>query len=67
MVLDQVWVHVADFECRIERSVYSCSGANENEAATSNSSDIVVRHGCAGDTLRELVAILRAIFKGKTA
>jgi hypothetical protein len=66
MILDQVWVPVADFKCRIDDECMRAQVPTTLRPHTLNSSQIVVRHCCTGETLRELIDILHIIFKRKS-
>ena len=66
MVLDQIWEPVDDFDCRIDDECVRAHVPIGLRRYTSNSEEIVMRHGCIGDELGALIDVLRAIFKGKT-
>ena len=66
MVLDQAWEPVTDFNCRIDDACIRAHVPIGLRRYTSNSDKMIVRHCCTGDALRDLVGVLRVIFKGKT-
>jgi len=65
MVLDQMYEAITDVDCQIDDDCIRAQVPIALRQYTSNSDEIVVYHRCTGDTLRELIDVLRAIFKGK--
>lgn len=66
MVLDQTWVPIEDFECRIDEDSIHAYVPAGLRSYTANSDEIVVHYGCRGDELSALIDTLRQIFSGKT-